>query len=85
MAIENIYTKVFTLKGYYFTKEYDKKKKNKVQTRQVLEETVLKSFKRGDCNIMIYFEETDRNVLITPDSSRKEVLKYLGEKFAPEY
>lgn len=85
MATENSYTKVFTLKGYYFTKEYDKKKKNKVLLRRVLDETVLKSFKRGDCNIVIYFEETDRTILITPDSSRKEVLKYLGEKFAPEY
>lgn len=85
MAIENSYTKVFTLKGYYFTKEYDKKKKNKVLVRKVLDETVLKSFKRGDCNIIIYFEESDKTIIITPDSPRKEVLKYLGEKFAPEY
>lgn len=85
MAEKNIYTKVFTLKGYYFTKEYDKKKKNKVLVRKVLDETVLKSFKRGDCDIVIYFEETDKTITITSDSPRKEVLKYLGEKFAPEY
>lgn len=81
----NAYTKVFTLRGYYFTKEHDKKKINKVKLRTVLEETVLKNFKKGDCEILIYFAETDKSVLITTDSQRDEVLKYLGESFAPEY
>lgn len=81
----NVYTKVFTLKGYYFTKEYDKKKINKVKARTVLEETVQKNFKKGDCEILVYFEETDKSILITSDSPRDEVLKYLGDKFAPQY
>lgn len=81
----NVYTKVFTLKGYYFTKEYDKKKINKVKARTVLEETVQKNFKKGDCEILVYFEETDKSILITSDSQRDEVLKYLGDKFAPQY
>lgn len=81
----NIYTKVFTLKGYYFTKDYEKKKIEKIKSRRVLEETVLKHFKKGDCNIDIYFEESDRTIQITPDTPRATVLKYLGEKFAPEF
>ncbi|MGB5824512.1 MAG: hypothetical protein WBH44_10610 [Proteocatella sp.] len=81
----NAYTKVFTLVGYYFTKDYDKKKLNKVKHRTVLEETVIKNFKKGDCEILIYFQESEKSILITKDSKRDEVLKYLGEKFAPEY
>jgi len=81
----NVYTKVFTLKGYYFTKEYEKKKVEKIKSRRVLEETVLKHFKNGDCSIDIYFEETDKIIPITTDTPRDIVLKYLGEKFAPEF
>lgn len=83
--MDNRYAKVFTLKGYYFTKEYEKKKKNKMRVREVLEETVRKSFRRGDCDIEVFFEERDQVILITPDSPREEIVKYLGEKFAGEY
>lgn len=83
--MKNTYAKVFTLKGYYFTKEYEKKKKNKLRVREILEETVRKHFKNGDCNIEIFFEETDKIILITSDSPREEIIKYLGEKFAGEY
>lgn len=81
----NTYAKIFTLKGYYFTKEYTKKKKNLMKVREILEETVLKHFKNGDCQIEIYFEETDKYLLITPSSPREEIVKYLGEKFAGKY
>ena len=83
--MENVYTKVFNLKGDYFTKEYDKKKINKVKVRRVLDDTVLKSFKRGDCNIEIYFEETGKSIMITPDTPRDTVLKKKKKKFAPEF
>ncbi len=83
--MKNTYAKVFTLKGYYFTKEYEKKKKNKMRVREILEETVRKHFKNGDCDIEIFFEETDKIILITPDSPREEIVKYLGEKFPGEY
>lgn len=83
--MDNVYTKVFALKGYYFAKDYDKPKFNKLIKREVLEGTVRKHFKNGDCNIVIYFEETEKTILITPDSSREEVLRYLGESFAPEF
>lgn len=83
--MENNYTKVFSLKGNYFTKEYEKPKFNKVVKREILEVTVRKHFKNRDCNITIYFEETGKTLLITPDSPRDEVIKYLGEKFASEF
>lgn len=83
--MKNTYAKIFTLKGYYFTKEYVKNKKSKINVREVLEDTVRKHFKNGDCNIEILFEETNKLILITPDSPKEEIIKYLGERFAPEY
>ncbi len=79
----NKYIKIITLKGSYFTKEYEKKKKDIIKIRKVLEETVRKFFKSRQCEVLIIFEETGREVLITPDSSSDEIKKYLGEKFIP--
>lgn len=79
----NRYTKVNTLKGSYYTKDYEKKKKNMIKIRKVLEETVRKFFKNGDAEVLIYFEETEKEILITPDSPPEEIKKYLGDKFIP--
>ena len=65
----NTYTKILTLKGSYFVKDYEKSKKNKLQKRPILEATVLKNFK------------SDNDTLITPNSSKEDIKKYLGEKF----
>ena len=78
--MRNVYTKVFSLGGYYFSKEYRKTVKGKNVQRQILEETVRKNFKRGDCDVEIVFEETGKRVLITPDSSPEEIERYLGPK-----
>ena len=77
------YIKIITLKGSYFTKEYEKKKKDVIKVRKVLEETVKKFFKARDCEVLISFQETGREVLVTPDSSTEDIKKYLGEKFIP--
>jgi hypothetical protein len=77
------YIKIITLKGSYYTKEYEKKKKDVIKVRKVLEETVKKFFKARDCEVLIIFEETGREVLVTPDSSTEDIKKYLGEKFIP--
>lgn len=82
--MENTYAKICTLKGYYFTKEYKKVVKGKQAVREILEETVRKTFKNRDCNIEVYFEETDKLILITPDSPEEDIIKYLGEKFLPK-
>ena len=77
-------TKVIQLTGYYFTKEYEKKKKNKVKVRELKEDTVAKLFLEGETEILVYFFETDREVLITPESTREDIKRYLGEKFLQE-
>ncbi len=79
--MRNVYTKVFSLGGYYFSKEYRKTVKGKNVQRQILEETVRKNFKRGDCDVEIVFEETGKRVMITPHSSPEEIERYLGPKF----
>lgn len=80
----NTYAKIFTLKGYYFTKEYKKTIKGKQMVREILEETVRKCFRNRDCNIEVYFEETDKLILLTPDSPEEEIVRYLGQKFLPK-
>ena len=82
--MENTYTKVYTLKGYYFTKEYKKTVKGKRVVREILDETVRKHFKNHDCNIEVYFEESGRLILITPDSPEEDIIKHLGENFLPK-
>ena len=61
----------------------ENKKKNKIQIRPVLEATVLKTFKSDeDTVIVIVNQETDTVIEITPNSSKDEIRRYLGEKFA---
>lgn len=78
---ENIYTKVIGLKGHYFIKDYQKTKKNIVKTRKILEETVRKVFRKGNCSVVIFFEETEKELILTINSPKEEILKYLGKKF----
>jgi hypothetical protein len=78
----NTYTKILTLKGSYFVKDYEKSKKNKLQKRPILEATVLKNFKSDDDTLIIVInQETGTTVEITPNSSKEDIKKYLGEKF----
>lgn len=83
--MENIYTKVISLKGFYFIKDSEKKKVNKVQQRGIREETVRKFFKAGDCHVHVILIEQGKEFTITQDSPREEIVKYLGEKFAGEF
>ena len=69
----------FTKKCY---KRNTKEKKNKIQKRPILEATVLKTFKSDeDTVIVIVNQETDTVIEITPNSSKDEIRRYLGEKF----
>ena len=78
----NTYTKILTLKGSYFVKDYEKSKKNKLQKRPILEATVLKNFKSdNDTLIIVINQETGTTVEITPNSSKEDIKKYLGEQF----
>lgn len=75
------YTKVISLRGYYFVKEYEKKKKNKVKRREIKDFTIEKFFKEGKCEVLVYFEEKDMEILITPDSPKEDIEKYLGKSY----
>lgn len=78
---ENIYTKVIGLKGHYFIKDYQKTKKNIVKTRENLGRNGQKSVSKRKllgCNI---FEETEKELILTINSPKEEILKYLGKNF----
>ncbi len=79
----NRYIKINGLKGSYFTKEFEKKKKEKIKIRAILDETVRKFFRSRQCEVLVIFEETGKEILITPDSASEDIKKYLGEKFIP--
>ena len=75
------YTKIIRLTGNYFTKELIKKKHHQNKLREVSEDTVAKFFLEGDTEVLVYFQETAREVLITPFSDQSDIKKYLGSKF----
>jgi hypothetical protein len=80
----NRYIKVIGLTGSFFAKEFVKKKHHKNKIREIKEETVAKLFSQGEAEILIYFQENNREILITPDSDPEEIKKYLGNGFLPD-
>ena len=58
-----------------------RQKKNITKTREVREETVRKFFLQGDCEVLVVFEDTGREILIDDFSSEDDIRKYLGPKF----
>ena len=77
----NRYTKIIKMMDSYYTKDYEKTKKNITKTREVREETVRKFFLQGDCEVLVVFEDTGREILIDDFSSEDDIRKYLGPKF----
>ena len=77
----NRYTKIINMMDSYFTKDCEKQKKNITKTREVREETVRKFFLQGDCEVLVVFEDTGREILIDDFSSEDDIRKYLGPKF----
>ncbi len=75
------YTKIVEMMGYCFTKELEKKKHYKNKIREIKEDTVAKFFLEGDTEVLVYFSESQREVLITPESDIQDIKKYLGDKF----
>jgi len=65
----------------YYTKDYEKQKKNITKVREVREETVRKFFLQGDCEVLVILEETGKEILIDDFSSNEDIKKYLGSKF----
>lgn len=77
----NRYTKIINMMDSYYTKDYEKTKENITKVREVREETVRKFFLQGDCEVLVVFEETGREILIDDFSSDEDIRKYLGPKF----
>ena len=77
----NRYTKIINMMDSYYTKDYEKTIKNITKVREVREETVRKFFLQGDCEVLVVFEETGREILIDDFSSDEDIRKYLGPKF----
>ena len=77
----NRYTKIINMMDSYYTKDYEKTKQNITKVREVREETVRKFFLQGDCEVLVVFEETGREILIDDFSSDEDIRKYLGPKF----
>ena len=51
----NRYTKIINMMDSYYTKDYEKTKKNITKVREVREETVRKFFLQGDCEVLVVF------------------------------
>lgn len=77
----NRYTKVINMMESYYTKDYEKKKKNVTKIREVREETVRKFFLQGDCEVLVILEDSGREILIDDFSPEEDIKKYLGPKF----
>lgn len=77
----NRYTKIINMMGSYYTKDFEKEKKNIVKVREVREETVKKAFLQGDCEVLVIFEDTGKEILIDDFSPEDEIKKYLGSSF----
>ena len=77
----NRYTKVINMMESYYTKDYEKMKKNVTKIREVREETVRKFFLQGDCEVLVILEDSGREILIDDFSPEEEIRKYLGPKF----
>ena len=74
----NRYTKFINMMGSYYTKDFEKEKKN---IREVKEETVRKFFLQGDCEVLVVFEDTGKEILIDDFSPEEDIKKYLGKSF----
>ena len=77
----NRYTKIISTRGTFFTKDFEKKKKDLIKVRKVNEDTVRKFFLEGDCEILVIFDDTGKEVTIDYFSSEEDKKKYLGASF----
>lgn len=77
----NRYTKIINMMESYYTKDYEKQKKNITKVREVREETVRKFFLQGDCEVLVILEESGKEILIDDFSPEEDIKRYLGPKF----
>lgn len=77
----NRYVKNIGITGTFYSKEFEKIKNHKNKVREINEDTVIKAFKAGDTEVLVYFEETGKEILIDDFSSPDDIKKFLGKRF----
>ncbi|WP_027702863.1 hypothetical protein [Metaclostridioides mangenotii] len=75
------YTKVITFMGSYYTKDFLKEKKDIIKVREVKEDTVKKFFLQGDCEVLVVFEDSGKEIVVDDFSPEEDIKKYLGPSF----
>lgn len=75
------YVKSIGLTGSHYTNEFEKIKNYANKIREVREETVAKAFKEGKAEVLVFFEETGKELLLDDFSDKADIKKYLGKKF----
>ncbi|MBI9012352.1 MAG: hypothetical protein JEZ08_09015 [Clostridiales bacterium] len=75
------YTKVIGISGSIYTVEFEKIRHHDNKVREVREDTVIKPFKAGKAEVMVIFEETQKQMLLDNFSDEELIRKYLGKKF----
>lgn len=75
------YKRTIGITGSHYTRDFEKKKHHKNKVRDINEATVIKHFKAGKAEILVYFEEKDESILITPDSDPDLIREFLGVAF----
>ncbi len=78
------YTKVISLFGSYYTKTFEKIKHHKNKIREIKASTVQKAFLEGKAQVLVYFEETDKEIVLDLFSDQNDIRKYLGKGFLPK-
>ncbi len=76
-----IYHKILSYKGHYYLKEYETIKHHKNRVRYLREETVANAFKKGNAEIIVHFEDSEKTVEVTCFSDEDTIRKYLGKAF----
>ncbi len=76
----NRYTKIINMMGSYYTKDFEKEKKNVIKVREVKEDTVRKFFLQGDCEVLVVFEDTGKEILIDDFSPEEDIKKIFRNK-----
>ena len=77
----NHYTKIIGVTGSIYVKEHVKIKHHKNKIREINEDTVVKIFKSGNAQILVFFEETQAEIMVDALSDDDVIRKYLGKIF----
>ncbi len=75
------YIRTIGLTGSYYSREYETKKNHKNRIREISKDTVKKFFVDGNAEVLIVFEESGKELLLTKDSNKEDIEKYLGKDF----